>query len=75
MHKLDQAILHQNRSHEICLINGVMIFTDVTRECSSAAGHLDENAKAYPLFISCVLPVHMIFVIVDSKVKFLKNDS
>lgn len=51
MHKLAQAILRQNRSHDICVVNGVMIFIDVTREYSSAAEHLDENPKVYPLFI------------------------
>jgi len=52
---------------------GVMIFIEVTREKSSAAEHLDENPKVYPLFVSCVLPFHMIFVIVDSRVKFLRT--
>jgi hypothetical protein len=33
------------------VVNGVMIFIDVTREYSSAAEHLDENPKVYPLFI------------------------
>jgi len=70
MHKFAQAILRQIRSHEICVINGVMIFIDVTREYTSAVEHLDENSKVYALFISCVLPFHMTFVTVDSRVIF-----
>jgi hypothetical protein len=50
-----------------------MVFIDVTREYSSASEHLDENPKVHPLFTSCVPPFHMIFVIVGSKVKYLRR--
>jgi len=55
------------------VVNGVIIFIEVTREYRLAAENFYENPKVYPLFIPCVLPFHMIFVTVDSKVMFLRR--
>jgi hypothetical protein len=51
----------------------VIIFIDATTEYSSASEHLDENPKVYLLFVVCDLPFHVIFVIVNSRVKFLRR--